>query len=94
VSGVSQEKKLKACKVRYAPITTILAFSVGKAHPTKMVWERFPTAIKIDPPQADSMFDAYSPPLEGWTFDVRRSLFLAIDQTGHSRPAALLTPET
>jgi len=23
----------------------------------KFVWERFPTAIKIDPPQADSMFD-------------------------------------
>jgi len=25
--------------------------------PFKFVWERFPTAIKIDPPQADSMFD-------------------------------------
>jgi len=23
----------------------------------KFVWERFPSAIKIDPPQADSMFD-------------------------------------
>jgi len=23
----------------------------------KFVWERFPTAIKIDPPEADSMFD-------------------------------------
>jgi len=50
--------------------------------PFKFVWERFPTAIKIDPPQADSMFDAYSPPLEDWTFDVRRSLVFSIDQTG------------
>jgi hypothetical protein len=41
--------------------------------PFKIVWERFPTAIKIDPPQADSMFDAYSPPLEDWTFNVGRS---------------------
>jgi len=47
----------------------------------KFLWERFATAIKIDPPQADSMFDAYSPPLEDWTFDVRRSLVFSIDQT-------------
>jgi len=25
----------------------------------KLVWERFPTAIKIDPPQADSMFEVH-----------------------------------
>jgi len=58
----------------------------------KFVWERFPTAIKIDPPEADSMFDVGRS-----MFDVRCSLVSIIDQTGRcfgQRSAAGGTPET
>jgi len=37
----------------------------------RALWERFSTAIKIDPPQADSMFD-----VERSMFDVHLFLFL------------------
>jgi len=52
----------------------------------KFVWERFPTAIKID---SIPLFD-----VRCWTSDVQRSLVCLIDQTGRLRPAAALTPET
>jgi hypothetical protein len=40
----------------------------------KLMWERFPTAIKSD---RIPLFD-----VRCWTFDVRRSFVFSIDQTG------------